>query len=263
MEVLDERGRRAKDGGRGTRKRRRRSGRSRSESPQAREAVARKKRRKAGKKTDKSRSPQGSDSGSSSSSSSEESEDSSSSSDSSAVSSDSGKGHREGKKKAKQGKWGILNDIWPLERRPRKLQDRKYVEQLSWGTLSALQDRYEKEAERKGVGAAIFGKDQKLRKTTFKKKADDGVARLHPARFLRLPLAAPSRYWKKVPKCHDQRFRHVQLGHYGAESQINEKVILAMHDRQVRNGTVRLGCLRFRWYRIAGGRIYFMIIQAG
>jgi len=240
VEVLDERGRRAKDGGRGTRKRRRRSGRSRSESPQAREAAARKKKRKAGKKTDKSRSPRESDSGSSSSSSSEGSEDSSSSSDSSVVSSDSGKGHREGKKKkAKQGKWGILNDIWPLERRPRKLQDRRYVEQLSWRTLSALQDRYEKEAERKGVGAAIFGKDQKLRKTTFKKKADDGVARLHPARFLRLPLAAPSRYWKKVPKCHDQRFRHVQLGHYGAESQINEKVILAMHDRQVRNGTVR------------------------
>jgi len=128
-----------------------------------------------------------------------------------------------------------LNDIWPLERRPRKLQDKKYVEQLSWRTLSALQDRYEKEAERKGVGAAIFGKDQKLRKTTFKRKSDDGFAKLHPARFLRLPLATPDKYWRKVPRCHEQRFRHVQLGHYGAESQINEKVILAMHDRQVRN----------------------------
>ena len=66
-----------------------------------------------------------------------------------------------------------------------------------------------------------------------------------------------------MPKCHDQRFRHVQLGHYGAESQINEKVILAMHDRQVRNGTVRSGCLRVFWYRIDGGGIFlFMNLQS-
>ena len=148
-------------------------------------------------------------------------------------SSSSGGRKKAGKRKGKQGKWGMLNDIWPLETRPRKLQDREYVEQQSWRTLNALQDRYEKEAERKGVGAAIFGKDRKLKKVTFKKKEDDGFKRLHPARFLRLPLAAPDKYWRRVPKCHDQKFRHIQLTHYGADSQINEKVILAMHDRQV------------------------------
>jgi len=189
------------------------------------------KRRKDKKKKERSRSSSSSES--SSDAGGESSADSSGSSGSSSASGGSVKGRKGGRKKDSQGKWAMLNDIWPLERRPRKLQDKRYVEQLSWRTLNALQDRYEKEEERKGVGAAIFGKDQKLKKTTFKKKADDGFARLHPARFLRLPLAAPEKYWKKVPKCHEQRFRHVQLGHYGAESQVNEKVILAMHDRQV------------------------------
>lgn len=142
-----------------------------------------------------------------------------------------------GGSKTEEATWTLLNDIWPLEERPRKLQDRRYVRKLSWQTLMGLQDRYEKEMEKKGVGAAIFGKDRKLGKVQFKKKADDCCSRLHPARWLRLPMVAPEKYWEKVPRAHEQRFRHLQLGHYGAESQINEKVILSLHDRQVRLGT--------------------------
>ncbi len=57
-----------------------------------------------------------------------------------------------------------------MEERPKKLQDRRYVGKLSWPTLMALQDRYEKEAEKKGVGSAIYGRDRKLRKIRFKEK---------------------------------------------------------------------------------------------
>ena len=210
-------------------KRGRRSRRSPSDSSGG-ERYRKEKRRKTNrKKKTRDTSSSGSDAGSSSSGDDAGSD----SSDQSSSSSETANEGSRKKKKGKQGKWSMLNDIWPLETRPRKLQDREYVEQQSWRTLNALQDRYEKEAERKGVGAAIFGKDRKLRKTTFGKKSDDGFARLHPARFLRLPLAAPEKYWRRVPKCHDQKFRHVQLSHYGAESQINEKVVLAMHDRQV------------------------------
>ena len=234
VEIMEVAGARASDRQKSRRKRKRARSRSGSVSSGEEEERSRKKRRKVKKR--KARSPSSSSSASSSDAGGESSvESSGTSSSSSAASGGSYRGRKGQKKKASQGKWAMLNDIWPLERRPRKLQDKGYVEQLSWRTLNALQDRYEKEEERKGVGAAIFGKDQKLKKTAFKKKADDGFAKLHPARFLRLPLAAPEKYWKKVPKCHEQRFRHVQLGHYGAESQVNEKVILAMHDRQVRN----------------------------
>jgi len=226
--------------------RKRRKGARRAPSESSEDRQYRKvKRRKLGKrKRARTTSSSGSEDESSSTEDGTGSEDSEQSSDSS----ESAKGSKTAKgkkKKASQGKWGMLNDIWPLETRPRKLQDREYVERQSWRTLNALQDRYEKEAERKGVGAAIFGKDRKLKKVSFKKKSDDGFARLHPARFLRLPLAAPEKYWRKVPKCHDQRFRHVQLSHYGAESQINEKVVLAMHDRQVRT-LDNLGSCRYR-----------------
>jgi len=168
-----------------------------------------------------------------SSSSSSSSSESSSLSDSSS-SSGSVKGVKKGGEKAEEVTWTLLNDIWPLEERPQKLQDKRYVSQLSWQTLMGLQDRYEKEMEKKGVGAAIFGKDRKLSKVQFKKKADDCCEKLHPARWLRLPMTAPEKYWGKVPRAHEQRFRHLQLAHYGAESQINEKVILSLHDRQVR-----------------------------
>jgi len=146
-----------------------------------------------------------------------------------------------GSSKTEEATWTLLNDIWPLEERPRKLQDKRYVSKLSWQTLMGLQDRYEKEMEKKGVGAAIFGKDRKLSKVQFEKKSDDCCGKLHPARWLRLPMVAPEKYWEKVPRAHEQRFRHLQLGHYGAESQINEKVILSLHDRQVRNGQRRCG----------------------
>jgi len=175
----------------------------------------------------------------SSSSSSSDSSDSSSGSDTerdSAGSKSSGEDSvREGgsKKRKMHATWDLLNDIWPLEERPRKLQDKRYVGRLSWPTLMALQDRYEKEAEKKGVGSAIYGKDRRLKKIRFRGKADDGYAKLHKARWLRLPMAAPDKYWRKVPRAHEQRFRHLQLAHYGAESQINEKVILSLHDRQV------------------------------
>ena len=166
-----------------------------------------------------------------------ESSDSSDSSKTDESSSESSLDDSRKKKKAeksdKEAKWQLLNDIWPVEMRPRRLQDRRYVNRQSWRTLHALQDRYEKEAERKGFGAAIFGTDQRLKKVKFGKKADDGYEKLHPARWLRLPMAAPEKYWRKVPRAHEQRFRHVQLAHYGAESQINEKIILGLHDRQV------------------------------
>ena len=38
------------------------------------------------------------------------------------------------------GKWDLLNDVWPVETGPSKLQVKEYVEKLSWETLNALQD---------------------------------------------------------------------------------------------------------------------------
>ena len=203
--------------------------RGRSPSSSEEDSPVRKKA-KAGKK--KKVAEPSSSSGSSSGSGESSSESGSESRGSGSSPGESGRGG--GRKRGKDAAtWTLLNDIWPLEERPKKLQDRRYVSRLSWPTLMALQDRYEKEAEKKGVGSAIYGKDRRLKKIRFRGRSDDGYAKLHRARWLRLPMAAPDKYWKRVPRTHEQRFRHLQLAHYGAESQINEKVILSLHDRQV------------------------------
>ena len=103
-------------------------------------------------------------------------------SSSSTTSSDSPSSGDEADSADSAGKWDLLNDVWPMETRPSKLQIKEYVEKLSWETLNALQDRYERAAEKKGVGAAIFGRDRKLKKVSFGPKTDDGFTKLHPAR---------------------------------------------------------------------------------
>jgi len=206
------------------RKARTRSSSSEEEPPGKKGRGAARRRKRAEQSSSSSSSDSSSSSSRASESDSERSEAGSSSS--------AGKGGKK-KKEKESATWALLNDIWPVEERPKKLQDRRYVGKLSWPTLMALQDRYEKEAEKKGVGSAIYGRDRKLRKIRFKEKADDGYAKLHRARWLRLPMAAPEKYWRKVPRTHEQKFRHLQLAHYGAESQINERVILSLHDRQV------------------------------
>ena len=66
--------------------------------------------------------------------------------------------------------------------------------------ISQFKDHYEKEEEKKGAGSAVYGKDQKLKPVSFKKGKDDGVSKLHPARFeLRMPLSVPKKYWHKIP----------------------------------------------------------------
>jgi hypothetical protein len=229
---------------------------ARAAAPKAKDAAAEKPAKKrAGKRKTRDRSSSSSQSpppprkrkkekqktavSSSSASSSSTSSDSDKGSTGSSSSSSSPAAKKKGKsrKADKEAKWSLLNDIWPLETRPGRLQDKAYVNRQSWRTLHALQDRYEREAEKKGFGSAIFGKDQKLKKTRFSSKSDDGFTKLHKARWLRLPLAPPDKYWKDVPRAHEQRFRHVQLAHYGAESQVNEKVVLSLHDRQVMDFT--------------------------
>ena len=188
--------------------------------------------------------------GSSSSSSSSDSEDteetssskSSASSNSSRSSSSSSRSSTEGEatsRRKKQGKqkntlnWDLINETWPKEQRPKHLQSKKVVSSISLGKLLQYKEHYEREAEKKGLGEAIFGKDTKMKKTKFKKMTDDGKKKLHPARFCRLPLAQPKKYWRLVPKRRSSVFRHFPLQHYGVEGCVSEQTIVRMHDRQV------------------------------
>jgi hypothetical protein len=130
--------------------------------------------------------------------------------------------------------WELLEELWPVEERPARLQDRRAVAKsgLSMTKLMTMKDLYAKEQERKGVGAAVFGKDRKPRKKKFKKMTDDGEKRLHPARFIGLPRVDPKLYWDQVPAAAEEIYRHLPLEHLGVEG-VQEQAIVRMHNRRV------------------------------
>ena len=126
-----------------------------------------------------------------------------------------------------------MNEMWPRDQRPKHLQSKEIVNSLSLGKLLQYKEHYEKEAEKKGLGSAVFGRDTKIKKTKYKKMTDNGQTKLHPARFARLPLVPPKKYWRHVPKRRGNIFRHFPVAHYGVEGQVAETTYVRMHDRQV------------------------------
>ena len=125
------------------------------------------------------------------------SDNSSSSSSEESSSSSSSRERKRMKKKVSKDKvnWDLMYEMGPRDQRPKHLQSRKIVNSLSLGKLLQYKEHYEKEAERKGLGSAVFSLDMKIRKTRYKKMTDDSQTKLHPARFTRLPLVLPRKYW--------------------------------------------------------------------
>ena len=165
-----------------------------------------------------------------------ESEESSRGSDDSS-SAEQAKARSRKKKKSSTGAgsshWQLVNEMWSYESRPKLLQDKKRVEGMTIAEISQFKAHFEKEEEKKGVGAAVFGKDKKLSPVKVKKCVDDGDRQLSSSRFdLRMPVSAPKKYWSMVPKKREV-FRHLLLNHLGLEGQVSETTVVRMHDRRV------------------------------
>ena len=168
---------------------------------------------------------------------SESEQSSRSSSDSSSEDSDSsssrGKSKR-GKKKGKRAEldWELLEELWPLEDRPHRLQSKKGTRGLSMSKLMRLKEQFEKENERKGLGSAVYGLDKKPKAIKFKSMRDDGERALHPARFEGLPRIEPAKYWDLVPTTRSNIFRHIPLLHLGVTG-VAESTVVKLHNRKV------------------------------
>lgn len=74
--------------------------------------------------------------------------------------------------------------------------------------------------------------DQIPSKISFKAGRDDGMKRLHPARWLRLPFSNPETYYDQIPIKHNRKYRNISLEFSGGANKISDKVILNMHDRR-------------------------------
>ena len=123
-----------------------------------------------------------------------------------------------------------------MEDRPSNLQREDVVNTIDFGTLLAMA-KYQKDSR---VGAAdgttksSFTKDTLPSTTLFKEEKDNGVKKLHSARFqLRLPLTDPKKWWHKVPLRRDHKYRAIPLKFMGCQGQVSEKTIENAHDRSV------------------------------
>jgi len=196
------------------------------------------KKKRTGKKQKKSKKDSsGSSSGSSSDSeSSSEDSDSSSSSSSSGESSegnasDTGRKRKKNSEKRKimcREDWNTSVELWPLEDRPSYLQSRHgSAGRMKLEKLLAIGERHDKREEKMGAGKAVFAKDQKQRKVRYKKFTDDGVRRLHVARFNGLPTGDPQDWAAKVPVKRDQVMKNLYMTHYGmAQGHVDSKTIV-------------------------------------
>jgi len=130
--------------------------------------------------------------------------------------------------------WSLLNDAWPFDQRPPKLQKRKYVYLMELQVLLALKDKIDLVQQKRNLGEEVFSKDSKPQKIRFKARSDDGVKKLHPARNLRLPLAHPKYWFKSVPKKREAIIRNFPMDHLGLTGHIADDTIGKMHNRSVK-----------------------------
>jgi hypothetical protein len=151
------------------------------------------------------------------------------------------KARRMRRKKEKKDDWQLLAEMWPLEARPARLQDKKVVARWSIGKIMEFKKQYEMEAERQGVGIAVFRRDKKRRIKKYKAMKDNGEDKLHPARFERMPFADPKTYWGEVPVKREEIYRHVKLDLYGAQGQVSEATIVRSVSRFFMYSAIRFG----------------------
>ena len=129
--------------------------------------------------------------------------------------------------------WSLLASIWPVDERPENLRREEVVNAIDFTNLLAMA-KYNKEVNystSSGASKTSFTKDTLPSTTLFKEGRDDAVKKLHPARFLRLPLANPKKWWGKMPTVRSHKYRNIPLKFTGCHGQVSEKTIEAAHDR--------------------------------
>ena len=98
--------------------------------------------------------------------------------------------------------------------RPENLKSDKKINKLSLDEAIAI---CKLSAKRAKLENSSVDSDDAPEKKTFKKLTDDGVSKLHPARFERQPLGPPSKWWSEVPVKRSTIIKNIPLRHLGKQ----------------------------------------------
>ena len=127
--------------------------------------------------------------------------------------------------------------MWAEEDRPAQLQSKDVINNMRMSDIMAVMSGTieisklgEKSSSMKGVT-----KDEKVPTKNFKKPCKDNCReKLHPARWLRMPLTPQSEWYQNVPvKMSPIVVNAIQLDVTGTEDQVLAETIRLMHDRRV------------------------------
>ena len=128
--------------------------------------------------------------------------------------------------------WDLINAAWDLERRPAELQSREAVKKYSIKELESLYRIFQDaEKNKKGEQLDVSAKDEKQPVTRYEKQKDDGKKRLHPARWSRLPVGKPEKWWPKTPTQHKSTFISMDLSFTGSQHKVADRTLQKLHDR--------------------------------
>ena len=104
---------------------------------------------------------------------------------------------------------------------------------FSVSEIQDMQSKMEREAEKQNLGEDLFNRDSKPKKIKFKAQTDNGISKLHEARYLRPPICQPKEYYDKIPQKRTEIIRNFPMEHYGMQGQVPDATIGRMHNRTV------------------------------
>ena len=128
--------------------------------------------------------------------------------------------------------WAVISSIWPVERRPMALQNKLACNKMELSDLLTIAkfDNDNKKAL-EGDLSSTLTRDKKPRTVKFKSAKDNGIKKLHPARFLRAPLGDIKKWWRHYPRVRSHMYKNLPLRFSGAHNKLTQKTIQSAHDR--------------------------------
>ena len=95
-----------------------------------------------------------------------------------------------------------------------------------------MKKKHEEKEKARSKGAGKVLKDTPLETITFQEAEDDCKTMLHPARWQRLPITHPEKWFGQTPTSRAQIYKAMPLKFYGCDNSVANKTLEWAHDRQ-------------------------------
>ena len=135
----------------------------------------------------------------------------------------------------------LNSDKFPKDKRPPELEDDELVNAMDTNVVAQMVMKHQelkimREANeiktKKAESKSTMKKNTEVKIVKIEAGEDDSTTVLHPKRFLRPPVLAPSRYWHLFPVEYKEIYYSIHLEHVGLENVLSQKTVALLHDRR-------------------------------